>query len=142
MRTPLTTTTTATSTLTSTLTAKLTATATASQALEASTPVTHQIYAGLRRWVPSRGRALAATPDLTSQRTTELTSELTPDPRLDPESSQMSDQRRLSGDRGAVSLEQVLWFVASGVSVAVVAGVLWSRIREQAETPIQPPSAP
>ena len=130
MRTPLTT------PLASTLTT------TASRALEASTPVTHQIYAGLRRWVPSRGRALAATPDLTSQRTTELTSELTPDPRLDPESSQMSDQRRLSGDRGAVSLEQVLWFVASGVSVAVVAGVLWSRIREQAETPIQPPSAP
>ena len=130
MRTPLTT------PLASTLTT------TASRALEASTPVTHQIYAGLRRWVPSRGRALAPTPELTSQRTTELTSELTPDPRLDPESSPMSVQRRLSGDRGAVSLEQVLWFVASGVSVAVVAGVLWSRIREQAETPIQPPSAP
>ena len=117
-------------------------TTTVSQALERSAPVTHQIYAGLRRWVPSRGRALAATPELTSQRTTELTSELTPDPRLDPESSPTSAQRRLSGDRGAVSLEQVLWFVASGVSVAVVAGVLWSRIREQAETPIQPPSAP
>lgn len=140
MRTRLTTT--ATSTLASTLTAKLTSTSTASQALERSAPVTHQIYAGLRRWVPTRGRALAATPDLTSQRTTELTSELSPDPRLDPESSQTSVQRRLSGDRGAVSLEQVLWFVASGVSVAVVAGVLWSRIREQAETPIQPPSAP
>lgn len=50
--------------------------------------------------------------------------------------------RRLSGDRGAVSLEQVLWFVASGVSVAVVAGVLWGRIRTQAATPIQLPSAP
>ena len=93
-------------------------TTTVSQALERSAPVTHQIYAGLRRWVPSRGRALAATSDSTSV------------------------QRRLSGERGAVSLEQVLWFVASGVSVAVVAGVLWSRIREQAETPIQPPSAP
>ncbi len=50
--------------------------------------------------------------------------------------------RRLSGDRGAGSLEQVLWFVASGVSVAVVAGVLWGRIRTQAATPIQLPSAP
>ncbi|MDA2943998.1 MAG: hypothetical protein O2925_00500 [Actinomycetota bacterium] len=50
--------------------------------------------------------------------------------------------RRLSGDRGAVSLEQVLWFVASGVSVAVVAGVLWGRIRTQAATPIQLPAAP
>ena len=50
--------------------------------------------------------------------------------------------RRLSGDRGAVSLEQVLWFVASGVSVAVVAGILWSRIREQANSPIQAPTSP
>ena len=138
MRTPLTTT--LTTPLTPTLTTPLTTTA--SRALEASTPVTHQVYAGLRRCLPIRGRALASTPELTSQRTTELASELTPDPRLDPESSPTSVQRRLSGDRGAVSLEQVLWFVASGVSVAVVAGVLWSRIREQAETPIQPPSAP
>ena len=50
--------------------------------------------------------------------------------------------RRVSGDRGAVSLEQVLWFVASGVSVAVVAGILWSRIREQANSPIQAPTSP
>ena len=28
------------------------------------------------------------------------------------------------GDTGAVSLEQVLWFVAAGVAVAVIAGVL------------------
>ena len=28
------------------------------------------------------------------------------------------------GDDGAVSLEQVLWFVAAGVAVAVIAGVL------------------
>lgn len=45
-------------------------------------------------------------------------------------------------DRGAVSLEQVLWFVAAGVSVAVVAGLLWSQIRTQANTPVVPPSAP
>ena len=49
---------------------------------------------------------------------------------------------RWGGDDGAVSLEQVLWFVASGVSVAVVAGVLWGRIRTQANLPIQAPSAP
>jgi hypothetical protein len=49
---------------------------------------------------------------------------------------------RCAGDSGAVSLEQVLWFVASGVSVAVVAGVLWGRIRTQANLPIQAPSAP
>ena len=93
-------------------------TGTASRVLALSTPVTHQIYAGLRWCLPGRGRTLATTSDFTA------------------------DGRRLSGDRGAVSLEQVLWFVASGVSVAVVAGVLWGRIREQAETPIQPPSAP
>ena len=93
-------------------------TGTVSRVLALSTPVTHQIYAGLRWCLPGRGRTLATTSDFTA------------------------DGRRLSGDRGAVSLEQVLWFVASGVSVAVVAGVLWGRIREQAETPIQPPSAP
>ncbi|HEY3484865.1 MAG TPA: hypothetical protein VGK49_05740 [Ilumatobacteraceae bacterium] len=45
-------------------------------------------------------------------------------------------------DRGAVSLEQVLWFVAAGVSVAVIAGILWSQIRSQASSPISTPSAP
>ena len=93
-------------------------TGTVSRAFALSTPVTHQIYAGLRWCLPGRGRALATAPD------------------------SQTDPRRLVGDRGAVSLEQVLWFVASGVSVAVVASVLWARIREQAETPIQPPSAP
>jgi hypothetical protein len=45
-------------------------------------------------------------------------------------------------ERGAVSLEQVLWFVAAGLSVAVVAGILWAQIRTQASTPINVPSAP
>lgn len=45
-------------------------------------------------------------------------------------------------DRGAVSLEQVLWFVAAGVSVAVIAAILWSQIRDQAETEIDVPVAP
>jgi hypothetical protein len=50
--------------------------------------------------------------------------------------------RRPHGERGAVSLEQVLWFVAAGLSVAVVAGILWTQIRTQASTPINVPSAP
>lgn len=45
-------------------------------------------------------------------------------------------------DRGAVSLEQVLWFVAAGVAVAVIAGILWGKIKTEAEKPIQAPSAP
>lgn len=45
-------------------------------------------------------------------------------------------------DRGAVSLEQVLWFVAAGVAVAVIAGVLWGKIKTEADKSIQAPSAP
>ena len=37
-----------------------------------------------------------------------------------------------SRDRGAVSLEQVLWFVAVGVSVAVVATILWTQVIDTA----------
>jgi len=36
-------------------------------------------------------------------------------------------------DRGALSLEQVLWFVAVGVSVAVVATILWTQVIDTAE---------
>jgi hypothetical protein len=45
-------------------------------------------------------------------------------------------------DRGAVSLEQVLWFVAAGVAVAVIAGILWGKIRDEANRPVVAPSAP
>jgi hypothetical protein len=45
-------------------------------------------------------------------------------------------------DRGAVSLEQVLWFVAAGVSVAVIAAILWTQIKNEANTPVNSPSAP
>ncbi len=45
-------------------------------------------------------------------------------------------------DRGAVSLEQVLWFVAAGVAVAVIAAILWGKIRNEADKPITPPVAP
>ena len=37
-------------------------------------------------------------------------------------------------DRGAVSLEQVLWFAAAGVAVAVIAGILFNRITNEANT--------
>ena len=53
-----------------------------------------------------------------------------------------ADQRAGERDRGAVSLEQVLWFVAAGVSVAVIAGVLWAQIKDRADDPITPPAAP
>jgi hypothetical protein len=52
------------------------------------------------------------------------------------------DRDDLDRDRGAVSLEQVLWFVAAGVSVAVIATILWGRIRTEANSPITTPSAP
>ena len=42
-------------------------------------------------------------------------------------------------DRGAVSLEQVLWFVAAGVSVALIASILWNKIRDEANTPVNSP---
>jgi hypothetical protein len=45
-------------------------------------------------------------------------------------------------DRGAASLEQVLWFVAAGVSVAVIASILWAQIKDKADDPITPPAAP
>jgi hypothetical protein len=36
-------------------------------------------------------------------------------------------------DRGAISLEQVLWFVAVAVSVGVIATILWNRIFDAAD---------
>ena len=47
-----------------------------------------------------------------------------------------------TGDRGAVSIEQVLWYAAAAISVAVVAAIIWSQIRDTASTPVQSPSAP
>ena len=117
-------------------------TSTVGRAFETTTPVTHQIYSGLRRCLPDRGGAFSRTPDSSADGTTDGMADGTTDVTTGSTTGSMTGLRRLSGDRGAVSLEQVLWFVASGVSVAVVAGVLWGRIREQAETPIEPPSAP
>ncbi len=52
------------------------------------------------------------------------------------------DEVRPMSDRGAVSLEQVLWFVAAGVSVAVIATILWGQIKDKADDPIISPSSP
>ncbi len=45
-------------------------------------------------------------------------------------------------DRGAVSLEQALWYAAAAVATAVVAGIIWASVRTTAETPVQAPTAP
>ncbi len=46
-------------------------------------------------------------------------------------------------DRGAVSIEQVLWYAAAAVSVAVVAAIIWSQIRSEASNvTVNTPSAP
>ena len=45
-------------------------------------------------------------------------------------------------DRGAVSIEQVLWYAAAAVSVAVVATIIWSQIKSTAGTGVNTPSAP
>ena len=45
-------------------------------------------------------------------------------------------------DRGAVSLEQALWYAAAAVAVAVVAAIIWAQIRSTASTPVDVPSAP
>lgn len=52
------------------------------------------------------------------------------------------DTPRLQGESGAVSIEQVLWYAAAAVSVAVVAAIIWNQIRTTASTPVQSPSAP
>lgn len=44
-------------------------------------------------------------------------------------------------DRG-YSIETVLWFVAAGAMVAVIAAIVWGKIRDEANKPVTPPSAP
>jgi hypothetical protein len=61
--------------------------------------------------------------------------------RLTPDNGN-GDTANRDRDSGAVSLEQVLWFVAAGVAVAVIAGILWGKIKTEAEKPIQAPTAP
>lgn len=42
-------------------------------------------------------------------------------------------------DRGSVSIEQVLWYAAAAVSVAIVAGIIWGKIQDQANTAVTTP---
>lgn len=62
--------------------------------------------------------------------------------RLAPGDLASGADREAWSDRGAVSIEQVLWYAAAAVSVAVVAAIIWSQIRTTASTPVQSPSAP
>ena len=48
----------------------------------------------------------------------------------------------LSHLKRLVSIEQVLWYAAAAISVAVVATIIWSQVRTTASTPVQSPSAP
>lgn len=48
----------------------------------------------------------------------------------------------LHGDRGAVSIEHVLWYAAAAISVAVIATIIWNQVKSTASTPVQSPSAP
>lgn len=81
-----------------------------------TTAATHQVYRGL---LVTTGRSSACR-----------------------DGDDRRDRTMPARDRGAVSLEQVLWFVAAGVSVAVIAAILWNQIRDEAEKPVQAPSSP
>lgn len=60
--------------------------------------------------------------------------------RVLPDAAFEQDEERR--DRGAVSLEQALWYAAAAVATAVVAGIIWASVRTTAETPVQAPTAP
>jgi hypothetical protein len=58
------------------------------------------------------------------------------------EQIRVHDNEGSRSDRGAVSIEHVLWYAAAAISVAVVAAIIWSQVRTTASTPVQSPSAP
>lgn len=41
-------------------------------------------------------------------------------------------------DRGAVSLEQALWYAAAATAVGIVATVIWTKIKTEADKPVSP----
>ena len=41
-------------------------------------------------------------------------------------------------DRGAVSLEQALWYAAAATAVGIVATVIWTNIKSEADKPVVP----
>jgi len=56
--------------------------------------------------------------------------------RVLPEAAFEQDPERR--DRGAVSLEQALWYAAAAVAAGAVATIIWNNVRTQANTPVQP----
>ena len=55
---------------------------------------------------------------------------ITPDPLLDTELEMR--------DRGAVSLEQALWYAAAATAVGIVATVIWTKVKTEADKPVVP----
>lgn len=53
-----------------------------------------------------------------------------------PGAGSESDQSRR--DRGAVSLEQALWYAAAATAVGIVATVIWTNIKTEADKPVVP----
>ena len=45
-------------------------------------------------------------------------------------------------DRGSVSVEQVLWYVAAGLGTVGVAAIIWAAVRTKAAEPLPSPTAP
>lgn len=41
-------------------------------------------------------------------------------------------------DRGAVSLEQALWYAAAATAVGIVATVIWTKVSDEANKPVVP----
>jgi len=41
-------------------------------------------------------------------------------------------------DRGAVSLEQALWYAAAATAVGIVATIIWTNIKNEADKPVAP----
>ena len=41
-------------------------------------------------------------------------------------------------DRGAVSLEQALWYAAAATAVGMVATVIWTKIKSETDKPVVP----
>ena len=56
--------------------------------------------------------------------------------RLVPDAFHEADIDRR--DRGAVSLEQALWYAAAATAVGIVATVIWQKIKTEADKPVAP----
>lgn len=56
--------------------------------------------------------------------------------RLLPDAAFEQDPERR--DRGAVSLEQALWYAAAATAVGIVATTIWVKIKTEADKPVTP----